>query len=99
MITLDGDACEGGGQILRVALALSAALGKPFRILDFRRRRPKPGLKLQHLAAVRVLARNTCAEVEGDEVGSRRLRFEPGPLRGGLWRAEIGTAGSLTLLL
>lgn len=99
MITLDGDACEGGGQILRVALALSAALGKPFRILDIRRRRPKPGLKPQHLAGVRVLARNTCAEVEGDEVGSRHLRFEPGPLRGGLWRAEIGTAGSLTLLL
>ena len=96
MIDIDGG--EGGGQILRSALALAAVRGEPVRIRNVRGNRPEPGLKPQHLAVVEALAEITDAEVTGGEPGSAEIEFEPGPPSGGHVTAEIGTAGSLSLL-
>jgi RNA 3'-terminal phosphate cyclase (ATP) len=99
MITIDGSHGEGGGQILRSALSLSATTGKPFVIDNIRAGRQKPGLMRQHLTAVKGAAEICGACVEGAEVGSTRLVFEPGPLRGGDYVFNIGTAGSTMLVL
>ena len=81
IITIDGSMGEGGGQILRAALALSMALGRPFRLENIRANREKPGLRRQHLLCVQA-ARELCgADVEGDALGSPALSFAPGPLK------------------
>jgi RNA 3'-terminal phosphate cyclase (ATP) len=98
-ITIDGSAGEGGGQILRTALALSLVTGRPFRIDGIRAGRKKPGLMRQHLTAVRGAAEVSGARVSGGELGSRTLSFEPSPVRGGDYRLAVGTAGSATLVL
>lgn len=99
MIIIDGSQGEGGGQILRSALSLSAATGKPFVIDKIRANRAKPGLARQHLTAVKAAADICGARVEGAEVSSTRLSFEPGALRGGDFTFNIGTAGSTMLVL
>jgi RNA 3'-terminal phosphate cyclase (ATP) len=99
MIRIDGSFGEGGGQILRSALTLAAARGVGVRIENIRARRPKPGLRAQHLAAVRAAARICNADVTGDRIGSRELTFEPGEVAAGEYRFEIGTAGSAALVL
>ena len=99
MIQIDGSRGEGGGQILRTALSLSALTGRPVRITDIRAGRPRPGLAAQHLAAVRAAADVCGARVGGSRKGSLEVRFEPGPPRAGTYRFEIGTAGSACLVL
>lgn len=99
LLHIDGSQGEGGGQILRSALSLSMALGRPFRISKLRANRPKPGLMRQHLTAVEAAAAICSAKVEGARAGSRELEFIPGPVRGGSHRLQIGTAGSTTLVL
>jgi RNA 3'-terminal phosphate cyclase (ATP) len=99
MITIDGSQGEGGGQILRTALALSMVTGKPFRMENVRAGREKPGLMRQHLTALRAAAEICTAQVTGDELGSRQLTFIPGPVRPGHYEFKIGTAGSTTLVL
>lgn len=96
MRTIDGS--EGGGQVVRTALALSALAGEPVRVESVRGARPEPGLKPQHLAAVRALAAVTDADVEGADPGSGTLTFDPGPPRPGEYAVEVGTAGSVTLV-
>lgn len=98
MLKLDGSQGEGGGQILRTALALSMCLGQAFHIHHIRATRQKPGLQPQHLAAVKAAASIANAEVIGAEPGSRTLRFVPQTVDGGEYRFAIGTAGSTTLL-
>jgi RNA 3'-phosphate cyclase len=90
---------EGGGQILRTALALAAATGQPFRIERIRAGRKPPGLKAQHLAGVQAVARLCNAYVAGAELGAMALTFEPGPITASRVEARIGTAGSIPLLL
>jgi RNA 3'-phosphate cyclase len=99
VIELDGSTGEGGGQILRSALALSVVTGKAMRIINIRARRSKPGLRPQHLASVKAAAKISSAVVDGAELGSTSLTFEPGEVRSGRYRFEIGTAGSTSLLL
>jgi RNA 3'-terminal phosphate cyclase (ATP) len=99
VILLDGAQGEGGGQIIRTALALSAATGQPFHITRIRAGRVRTGLQPQHLAAVRAVAMLCGASVGGAFDGSPDVRFEPGPVRAGEFRFEIATAGALTLLL
>lgn len=99
MITIDGSSGEGGGQILRTSLALSLVTGKPFRMEKIRARRPKPGLRRQHLTAVLAAAEVGQAEVEGAELESRELAFVPSGVRPGEYRFDVGTAGSTTLVL
>jgi RNA 3'-terminal phosphate cyclase (ATP) len=99
VIHLDGAQGEGGGQIIRTALSLSAATGQAFHITRIRAGRVRPGLQPQHLAAVRAVAMLCGASVGGAFDGSPDVRFEPGPVRAGEFRFEIATAGALSLLL
>ena len=99
MIVIDGSAGEGGGQILRTSLALSAITGTPFRIEDVRGRRAKPGLLRQHLTAVRAAMTIAGAEVRGAELRSRELEFRPGIISHGEHEFAVGSAGSATLVL
>jgi RNA 3'-terminal phosphate cyclase (GTP) len=99
MIELRGDIFEGGGQILRTALAMSARTGQAFRLTRIRAGRPRPGLQRQHLAAV-SLAQQLCGAEVGHAVrDSTTLEFFPGSLKAGEFAVDIGSAGSLTLLL
>jgi len=98
MITIDGSHGEGGGQIIRTSLTLSAITGKNVEIADIRANRTPPGLKMQHLTAVKAV-RNICrGTLEGAEVGSRDLVFKPGKVVGGKYDFNIGTAGCTTLV-
>jgi len=99
MISIDGSEGEGGGQVLRTALALSAVTGRSFRIEHIRGKRKKPGLLRQHLTAVKAIAEICSAHVSGAELGSRALSFEPKSAKHGDYHFAIGTAGSATLVL
>jgi RNA 3'-terminal phosphate cyclase (ATP) len=99
MITIDGANGEGGGQVLRTALALALATRTAFRIENIRARRERPGLMRQHLTAVHAAAAVGRARVEGDALGSRSLTFEPQAVEAGDYAWSVGTAGSATLVL
>lgn len=99
MITIDGSQGEGGGQILRTALALSLVSGRPFAIEKIRAKREKPGLMRQHLTAVEAAAKIGNARVEGAALRSSKLVFHPGEVVPGDYTFAIGTAGSVTLVL
>lgn len=98
MLVIDGSQGEGGGQILRTALSAAMITGIPFRIEAIRAGRRRPGLRPQHLAAVKAAAAVAAADVVGDEIGSADLEFHPGPVRPGRHRFDIGTAGSAVLV-
>lgn len=99
MIEIDGASGEGGGQMLRTALSLSCLTGKPFRMRRIRQGRAKPGLMRQHQVAVQAAARIAAAEASGAEIGSSELVFIPGKVRSGDYDIDIGTAGSIPLVL
>jgi len=99
VIEIDGAHGEGGGQLVRTAVALSAITGKAMRLVDARARRDKPGLAPQHLAAVRAVATVCDADTEGLQLGATTFAFSPRALKGGAYRFDIGTAGSITLVL
>lgn len=99
MILIDGSQGEGGGQILRTSVGLAAALGTGVRITGVRAGRQRPGLRPQHLAAVRAAAAVCNARLAGAEIGSMEVSFEPGPPRAGTFRFDIGTAGSAALVI
>ncbi|WP_456329073.1 RNA 3'-terminal phosphate cyclase [Archaeoglobus sp.] len=98
MIEIDGSFGEGGGQILRTAVALSCVTGKAVRIKNIRANRPKPGLAAQHLKGIEAAKIISNAEVEGLRLGSTEVVFRPRSVRGGEFRIDIGTAGSVTLI-
>jgi RNA 3'-terminal phosphate cyclase (ATP) len=100
MLELDGSFGEGGGQILRTSLALSLLTGRAFHLRNVRaRRRPKPGLQPQHLMSVRAAATIGNAQTRGASLGSTDLVFEPGSVQAGAYRFDVGTAGSVGLVL
>ncbi len=98
-VQIDGRYGEGGGQILRTALTLSAIFKVPVHIDHIRGNRKKPGLRPQHLIGVNALATITGARVEGAKIDSNELIFEPGEIKGGNYLFHIGTAGSTGLVL
>jgi len=98
-IEIDGSYGEGGGQILRTALALSAILKKPFTIHHIRSKRKNPGLQAQHLEAVEALSTITEAQTEGVRFGSQKITFIPQKILPGDYQFEVRTAGSVSLLL
>ncbi len=105
MVSIDGSIGEGGGQVLRTALTLSALTGRPVEIVNIRAGRPNPGLQPQHLTAVQAAAAVCQARVEGAELGSRTLRFLPqSPPTPGTYAFDVaevagrGSAGAVGLV-
>lgn len=106
MLTIDGRMGEGGGQVLRTSLSLAALTGRPFRLTHVRANRAKPGLRPQHLTAVRAVARLCGAALSGDAIDSRTLEFRPAmPPQPGVYHFDVsdaaqgGSAGAITLIL
>ena len=99
MIEIDGSVGEGGGQILRTSLALAMCTGQAFTLTKIRAGRAKPGLMRQHLTCVNAATAVSGATVQGAELGSSTLVFEPGPVKAGAYAFSVGTAGSCTLVL
>jgi RNA 3'-phosphate cyclase len=99
LFEIDGSKKSGSGTILRLSIALAVVTGKPLHIYNIRHNRPQPGLKPQHLEAVLAAAKLCNAEIEGATLNSRELRFTPHEITGGAVEAEIGTAGSIPMLL
>jgi RNA 3'-phosphate cyclase len=99
VLEVDGGQKSGSGTILRLSVALAGILNEPLHIFNVRQKRTQPGLRPQHLEAVLVAAKLCDAEVKGAELGSRELWFAPGEIHGGEIQAEIGTAGSIPMLL
>lgn len=99
MIELDGSRYSGSGTIVRQAVMFSALTGRAVRLVNARVKRPKPGLRAQHVQVVSSIGELVGAKIEGLHVGSTELTFEPGALRAGrryVW--DIGSAGSTTML-
>jgi RNA 3'-terminal phosphate cyclase (ATP) len=106
MLEIDGSQGEGGGQVLRTSLSLSALTGRPFRLVNIRAGRSKPGLRPQHVTAVRAAAAICQAEVSGAALNSHTLTFTPQAApQGGAYTFDVaqaaqgGSAGSMTLIL
>lgn len=99
LILVDGAHGEGGGQIVRASVALAALTRQDCRIENIRAGRENPGLAAQHVAAIRAVAALSSAEVDGLDVGSRAIGFRPGDLLAGSHAVDVGTAGSVTLVL
>lgn len=99
LLEIPGDTGEGGGQIARMAIALAAVTGTPIRLTRVRAKRPKPGLAAQHLTALRAVAALAGGDIEGLALGATEVTFRPGPIEGGDMRFDVGTAGSITLLV
>ena len=101
-LEIDGNYGEGGGQILRSSLSLSAILNRPIRISGIRAGRKNPGLAPQHLTCVNAVAAITDAEVIGGELGSQTLTFRPQEISGGNYTFDVAeirpSAGALSLV-
>jgi RNA 3'-terminal phosphate cyclase (ATP) len=99
MITIDGSTGEGGGQILRSSLSLSAITGEPVRIQNIRANRNRPGLMRQHLTAFLAVADICGGHTTGAEVNSGEISLRPGSIKAGTYEFSIGSAGSANLVL
>lgn len=99
MLEVDGSKRSGSGTVLRLSVALAAIRGKDLHIYNIRKKRDRPGLRPQHLEAVLTAAKLCNAEVKGARVDSEELWFRPRRIAGGLVEANIGTAGSIPMLL
>ena len=98
-LEIDGGWGEGGGQIVRTAVSLACAQGKGIVVNNIRKGRKQPGLRPQHLAGINLAAEMCDADVKGLEVGSTNIEFRPGNNIGGRFETDIGTAGSISLVL
>jgi RNA 3'-terminal phosphate cyclase (ATP) len=99
MLKIDGNQKSGSGTILRLSIALAGILGEPLHIYNIRKKRSQPGLRPQHLEAVLTAAKLCNANLRGASLGSQEIWFEPDAIKGGEINAEIGTAGSIPMLI
>ncbi|MCX8158360.1 MAG: RNA 3'-terminal phosphate cyclase [Candidatus Diapherotrites archaeon] len=90
---------SSGGQVLRTSLAYSIILNKPIIVKNIRSSRNNPGLKKQHLACLKLLKKMCNAKIKGAFLGSKRISFLPKSFNGGVYAINIGSAGSISLLL
>jgi RNA 3'-phosphate cyclase len=98
-LEIDGSYGEGGGQILRTAVAFSIILRRPIRVTKIRAGRGVPGLRTQHAATLRLLRDISSGKLDGAEVGSTEISFEPGTVESASLRIDMKTAASITLAL
>ncbi|HEX2014731.1 MAG TPA: RNA 3'-terminal phosphate cyclase, partial [Nitrososphaera sp.] len=99
-LRIDGSQGEGGGQILRTAISLSAITQTPIEVVNIRAKRANPGLRPQHLTAIGILAKIFHATVENLQAGADWIRFRPsGRYEGGSLKFDVGTAGSIPMIL
>ncbi len=99
LFEIDGSKKSGSGTILRLSVALAAATNKPLHVFNIRQNRPRQGLRPQHLEALLTAAKLCNAEVKGAKLGSKELWFKPREIKGGNVESEIGTTGSISMLL
>ena len=99
LLKIDGSYGEGGGQIIRTAVTLSSITGKAVEIENIRKNRDVPGLRPQHLAGIKILAKICNAKVDGLHIGSTMLRFFPSKISDAALKENVGTAGSIPLIL
>ncbi len=99
LLEIDGAHGEGGGQLARLAVALAAITGRSLRLYNIRAGRARPGLGAQHLTALRAVAELCQGRLEGAALGAGEVILRPGGLQGGGYRFEVGTAGSVALVL
>ncbi len=99
MLEIDSSRGEGGGQMVRTSVAMAALTGTPTRLTRIRENRPTNGLSKQHTTAVEAVARMTGSKVTGNHVGSSELVFEPGDEQLSHMSLDIGTAGSISLVM
>lgn len=98
MLEINGAYGEGGGQILRNAVAFSVLTNKPIKVTNIRENRPNPGIKAQHYIAIKSISDIFNADVQGFEIGSSELVFKPGKIKPGVYKFDVGTAGSISLV-
>ncbi|MEM2842575.1 MAG: RNA 3'-terminal phosphate cyclase [Candidatus Bathyarchaeia archaeon] len=96
---VEGDLLEGGGQIVRTSVALAALFNKEVKIINIRGKRSPPGLKAQHIAGIKAVAAISKAYIEGLKEGSKELIFKPASRASGEFNFNVGTAGSISLVL
>ena len=98
-LKINGGHGEGGGQIIRSAIVLSCITKKAIHLENIRKNRKISGLRPQHLTAITVLQKIANAKVTGAEIGSTELKFIPGNIENLDLIEDIGTAGSIPLIL
>ena len=98
-LKINGAHGEGGGQIIRSAITLSCITKRPIHIENIRKNRKVSGLKPQHLTAIKILKKISDSKVVGDEIGSTELKFIPGEIKNSKLFEDVGTAGSISLIL
>ncbi|MEM3589062.1 MAG: RNA 3'-terminal phosphate cyclase, partial [Nitrososphaerota archaeon] len=89
-LIIDGSIGEGGGQILRNVIATAALLGRPVRVINIRAKRDPPGLRPQHLSAVKGIVEITRGEVNGLNIGSMEIYYSPGKAMPGKYVIDVG---------
>ena len=98
-LEIDGSFGEGGGQIVRTAITLSCIMKQPIKIENIRKKRKNPGLKPQHLTALKILKKICNADLDQLKIGSTSLKFIPGDMQSLNLKENVGTAGSISLII
>lgn len=99
IIEVDGSVGEGGGQILRTSISLSIATNTPVHIFNIRSKRPNPGIQPQHYMAIKAAASISDAELIDVKLSSESIFFKPKKVTDKVSLIDIGTAGSIPLVL